>query len=101
MCAHKVTPTLIVCPVSTVSHWLEEIKQHSLRGTFKVQLHYGNVKLKSPTELDDLYALWCLWSGPLSLNFRPLLVKMLWLLLLMEQLLRNTVTSKIVPRERF
>jgi SNF2 family DNA or RNA helicase len=44
-------PTLVVCPVSTLWHWNDEIERHFKPGTFSVSIYYGSSRVRDPKVL--------------------------------------------------
>lgn len=47
----NVKATLLVCPLSTVSNWEEQIKQHILPNTFTHHVYHGSNRIKDPAKL--------------------------------------------------
>lgn len=43
--------TLLVCPLSTVTNWEEQIKQHVLPGTLNYHIYHGSNRIKDPAKL--------------------------------------------------
>ncbi|KAI0132362.1 SNF2 family domain-containing protein [Xylariales sp. AK1849] len=43
--------TLLVCPLSTVTNWEEQIKQHVKPGTFRYYIYHGPNRIKDPKKL--------------------------------------------------
>jgi SNF2 family DNA or RNA helicase len=47
----NVKATLLVCPLSTVSNWEEQIKQHMMPDTFSYHIYHGSNRIKDPEKL--------------------------------------------------
>lgn len=47
----NVKATLLVCPLSTVSNWEEQISQHILPNTFTYHIYHGSNRIKDPAKL--------------------------------------------------
>lgn len=45
--------TLLVCPLSTVTNWEEQIKQHIRPGSFTYHIYHGSNRIKDPLKLAD------------------------------------------------
>ncbi len=43
--------TLLICPLSTVTNWEEQIKQHTKPGAFKFYIYHGQNRIKDVDEL--------------------------------------------------
>ncbi|MBE3049911.1 DEAD/DEAH box helicase, partial [Candidatus Bathyarchaeota archaeon] len=46
--------TLLVCPLSTITNWEEQIKQHIKPDTFKYHIYHGSSRIKDVRKLADL-----------------------------------------------
>lgn len=47
----NVKATLLVCPLSTVTNWEEQIKQHIQPGTLSYHIYHGSGRIKDPEKL--------------------------------------------------
>lgn len=52
--------TLIVCPLSTVSNWEDQIQQHVKRGALSVYVYHGAARCQDPRILSKFVRLDCL-----------------------------------------
>ena len=47
----NVKTTLLICPLSTVTNWEEQIKQHTLAGSLSYHIYHGSNRIKDPARL--------------------------------------------------
>lgn len=43
--------TLVVCPPSVISAWINQLEEHTFRGSLKTYMYYGERRTKDPEEL--------------------------------------------------
>ena len=48
---HQAKTTLIVCPLSTISNWEEQMKQHLQPGALSCHIYHGSNRIKDPAKL--------------------------------------------------
>lgn len=44
-------PTLVVCPVSVISSWLDQLQSHLREGTFKVLVYHGSNRVRTAKQV--------------------------------------------------
>lgn len=48
---HNARATLLVCPLSTVTNWEEQIKQHIRPDSLRLHIYHGSNRIKDPAQL--------------------------------------------------
>jgi len=71
LCAHQLASTLIICPMTMIQHWKNEIERHVAPRTFRVCMYYGAHR---PKTLDELrrYNIVITTYGTLTADFKKL-----------------------------
>ncbi|XP_047134466.1 helicase-like transcription factor isoform X1 [Hydra vulgaris] len=89
--------TLIVCPVSVLSNWQEQIKTHLIENSLDVYTYYGNDKMQDPELLSKKDVVLTTYQTLCSdFKVSSTLHKVKWLRVILDEshVIRNTSTSQ-------